>query len=202
MTALFLSLKLLHHRHDHQHHGHQPSRTFKHTLAILSICLIYDWPATMMPPTPSTTHHQPPALPHCHPKLSSKATHTPTHHLSTMTLPASLSFKFKHLATCCSRHSTALFHHQPPLKQLKQSNSPSHTTISAQHHQHTKAIKKNSIQASLWSYLLHSPAMNPSTTHHQHPAPPQIPNDKAKHSHHSHDHTQAHLSMMTIPAST
>jgi len=90
-------------------------------------------------------------------------------------------------------------HHQP-LKQLRQSNSPpsSHsTTISAQHHQHTQAIKKNT-----WflSSLLQSPAMHPpSTTPHQHPAPTQM--IKQSNTHHSHS-TQAHLSMMTIPAST
>jgi len=85
-------------------------------------------------------------------------------------------------------------HHQP-LKQLKQSNSPpsSHsTTISAQHHQHTQAIKKNTFS----SFFVQSPALShqqcilpapaPSTTqmitmqsnsHHSHHTGPSVNDD-------------------------
>ncbi len=79
------------------------TRTFKH----LTILVAVTGPAAMMPP--STTHHQQ----HRHPKWSSKATHSPTHHLSTMTpLPAShhdLAIQWPWPETSTPQTATAVF---------------------------------------------------------------------------------------------
>jgi len=102
----------------------------------------------------------------------------PTHHLSTMTpLPASLWFKFKHLAARTASH------HQP-LKQLKQSNSSpsshSHTTISARHHQHSTQATSRRTHSHPWcnhqQCILPAPA--PSTTQ-------MIMQSNSHHSHHT-----------------
>ena len=197
-----LSPLTLHH-HDHQHHGHQEhSRNILWPLLVFAWFIITMQYVIHVLLVSLTLHHQhtkainkniqtniwPSAQQWCLPAPpTTSSTATPNdqakqltlpHHLSTMTpLPASLWFKFKHLAARTASH------HQP-LKQLKQSNSSpsshSHTTISARHHQHSTQATSRRTHSHPWcnhqQCILPAPA--PSTTQ-------MIMQSNSHHSHHT-----------------
>ena len=93
----------------------------------------------------------------------------------------------------------------PPTTQTTQAKQLAPLLLPLPHHHFSTApstqhpgqhIKKNTFSSLLQSPAMHSPST--STQHH----PKMIMQSNSHHSHHTAHSTQAHLSMMTIPAST